>query len=291
MNIVLRIAAIILTMLFSLVYITTRTIAPDYNFEHATEQVDSDVEVVFDDMAVPHIYAESEPDAMYALGYVHAMERLWQMDLLRRAGAGELSALLGRDMIENDKYLRSLGMRETAIRTVETLESTASPQVLKAMKAYLAGVNAFIGTKELPFEYRLINAKPEPFTLRDVYCATGFMAYSFAIHLKTEPILDWMTWNLDPKYFADLATGAEGFTTIPVTGSPADARWDSLMTLIPVTASAPTPTPNHSASDISSLAARVHELDSLRPVPQWLGSNAWVIGEDKTASGKAHDKD
>jgi penicillin amidase len=92
MNLVLRIAAIILTMLFSLVYITTRTIAPDYNFEFATTQVGSDVEVVFDDMAVPHIYADSEPDAMYALGYVHAMERLWQMDLLRRAGAGELSA-------------------------------------------------------------------------------------------------------------------------------------------------------------------------------------------------------
>ena len=58
---------------------------------------------------------------MYALGYVHAMERLWQMDL-RGAGAGELCALW-RDMIENDKYLRSLGMRETAMRTVETLES------------------------------------------------------------------------------------------------------------------------------------------------------------------------
>ena len=65
MNLVLRIAAIILTMLFSLVYITTRTIAPDYNFEYATTQVGSDVEVVFDDMAVPHIYADSEPDAMY----------------------------------------------------------------------------------------------------------------------------------------------------------------------------------------------------------------------------------
>ena len=89
MNLVLRIAAIILTMLFSLVYITTRTIAPEYDFEYATQQVSADVEVVFDDMAVPHIYADSEPDAMYALGYVHAMERLWQMDLLRRAGAGD----------------------------------------------------------------------------------------------------------------------------------------------------------------------------------------------------------
>jgi penicillin amidase len=259
MNLVLRIAAIILTMLFSLVYITTRTIAPEYDFVYATEQVVSDVEVVFDDMAVPHIYADSEPDAMYALGYVHAMERLWQMDLLRRAGAGELSALFGRDMIENDKYLRSLGMRETAIRTVETLESTASPQVLEAMKAYLAGVNAFIATKELPFEYRLINAKPEPFTLRDVFCATGFMAYSFAIHLKTEPILDWMKTSLDSSYIADLAWGQAGFTHISTGDMP---------------------------RDISGLASRVHALDTSRPVPQWLGSNAWVLSGDRTASGE-----
>ncbi|MGB2134514.1 MAG: penicillin acylase family protein, partial [Flavobacteriales bacterium] len=259
MNLVLRIAAIILTMLFSLVYITTRTIAPEYDFEHATGQVGADVEVVFDDMAVPHIYADSEPDAMYALGYVHAMERLWQMDLLRRAGAGELSALFGRDMIENDKYLRSLGMRETAMRTVETLESAASPQVLEAMKAYLEGVNAFIATKELPFEYRLINAKPEPFTLRDVYCATGFMAYSFAIHLKTEPILDWMKTSLDSSYISDLAWGQAGFTHIPTGDTP---------------------------RDISGLAARVHALDASRPVPQWLGSNAWVLSGDRTASGE-----
>ncbi len=259
MKLVLRIAAVMLTMLFSLVYITTQTIAPDYDFEWTTDEVGGDVEVIFDDMAVPHIYAGNELDAMYALGHVHAMERLWQMDLLRRAGAGELSALLGRDLVENDKYLRTLGMRETAERVVETIETTARPEVLAAMNAYLDGVNSFIATQELPFEYRLINAKPEPFTLRDVYCATGFMAYSFAIHLKTEPILDWMKSALDSTYIADLAWGQEGFTHIPTEGNP---------------------------RDISGLASRVHALDALRPVPQWLGSNAWVLSGDRTASGE-----
>ena len=259
MNLVFRVAFVLLTMLFFLVYVTIRTIAPEYDFECQTSFVKQDVEVLFDDMAVPHIYANSEPDAMFALGYVHAMERLWQMDLLRRAGAGELSALLGRDFIENDKYLRTLGMRETASRTVESLDSIAKPEVLEAMKAYLEGVNGFIATKELPLEYRLINAKPKPFTLLDVYCATGFMAYSFAIHLKTEPILDWMKTVLDSSYIADLAWGQEGFTHIPRDDSP---------------------------RDISGLASRVHALDALRPVPQWLGSNAWVLSGDRTASGE-----
>ena len=211
-------------------------------------------------MAVPHIYADSETDAMHALGYVHAMERLWQMDLLRRAGGGELSALLGPDMVENDKYLRTLGMSQAAKRTVERIEADTTIAELKAsMQAYLDGINAFIATKELPFEYRLINARPEPFDMHDVYCATGFMSYSFAIHLKTEPILDWMARNLDSALVADVYWNEDGFQHIPL---------------------------GESARDISGLANRVHNLDALRPVPQWLGSNAWVLSGDRTASGE-----
>jgi len=93
-------------------YIFIQKSATDYNFEISSSAIESDVRIVFDDMAVPHIYAETETDAMFALGYVHASERLWQMDLLRRAGGGELSELFGEDMIENDRYLRTLGMRK-----------------------------------------------------------------------------------------------------------------------------------------------------------------------------------
>ena len=257
---ILLVVAVMVTMLSSLVYITTQTIAPDYGFDLTTNAVLNDVDIVFDDMAVPHIYADSETDAMHALGYVHAMERLWQMDLLRRAGGGELSALLGPDMVENDKYLRTLGMSQAAGCTVERIEADTTIAELKAsMQAYLDGINAFIATKELPFEYRLINARPEPFDMHDIYCATGFMSYSFAIHLKTEPILDWMARNLDSTLVADVYWNEDGFQRIPL-GEP--------------------------ARDISGLANRVHNLDALRPVPQWLGSNAWVLSGDRTASGE-----
>ena len=67
-----------------------------------------------------------------------------------------------------------------------------------------------------PFEYQLLGEDPRPFTTQDVYCATGFMAYSFAIHLKTEPILDWMKHNLGQVYWDDLALGQDGFTRIPL---------------------------------------------------------------------------
>ena len=258
MKSILRVFAVMVTMLLSLVYITTQTIAPDYGFDLPSNALAADVEILFDDMAVPHIYAESEHDALHALGYVHAMERLWQMDLLRRAGGGELSALLGPDMIDNDKYLRTLGMRKTADRTVEQLKGDReNAHIVDAMQAYLDGVNAYIASGELPFEYRLINAKPQPFDLHDVYCATGFMAYSFAIHLKTEPILDWMVNHLDSARIADVYWNEDGYQRIPT-----------------------------QARDISGLASKVHELDAFRPVPQWLGSNAWVLSGDRTASGK-----
>jgi hypothetical protein len=132
---------------------------------------------------------------MHTLGYVHASERLWQMDLLRRAGAGELSELLGADMVENDQYLRSLGMREAAVRTAAAFEADAPAEIQEAMGAYLSGINAFIALDKRPFEYQLLGEDPRPFNTQDVYCATGFMAYSFAIHLKTEPMFMGMTWR------------------------------------------------------------------------------------------------
>lgn len=283
MNLVLKVLGLLLVLLLGCMAWFIQSHRPDYGFNIQAEGISSPVNITFDDMGVPHIYAESERDAMFGLGYVHASERLWQMDLLRRAGGGELSALLGEDMVANDQYLRTLGMRASADKVTKAFLAEGPQRIQETMASYIAGINRFIEEGKTPLEYELLGATPEPFDTHDVYCATGFMAYSFAIHLKFEPILDWMKDNLDPAYFADLATGVEGFTTIPVTGSPADARWDPLM---PVTASTPTPVTNRSASDISSIAARVHELDALRPVPQWLGSNAWVIGEDKTASGK-----
>ena len=213
---ILRILLILLAIGAGYTFYFFQSHQTDYSFELESADIGASVEVVFDDMAVPHIYAESENDALYALGYVHAMERLWQMDLLRRAGAGELSALLGEDMVANDQYLRTLGMREAADRVTEDFLTRGPARIQQGMAAYLAGVNRFIAKGQTPLEYELLGMDPEPFDTHDVYCATGLMAYSFAIHLKTEPILDWMKGHLGPDYLADLATGVDGFTTIPV---------------------------------------------------------------------------
>ena len=252
------IAGIFLVLCVSL-YLFMQTSATDYNFDISSSDISSDVRIVFDDMAVPHIYAQSEIDAMYALGYVHASERLWQMDLLRRAGGGELSELLGEDMIENDRYLRTLGMRKAAIKDAAEFEKTTSKKTKVAALAYLAGVNKFIDEEKYPVEYKILGATPKAFKIVDMYKTAGFMAYSFAIHIKTEPIVDWIKTNFDSTYLADVAVGVKGFTKIPT---------------------------QNSSVDITAFSDLANRLDEHLPVTQFIGSNAWVISGSKTKSGE-----
>ena len=252
------IAGIFLVIGVSL-YLFIQTSATDYNFNISSSEIGNDVRIVFDDMAVPHIYAESESDAMYALGYVHASERLWQMDLLRRAGGGELSELLGPDMVENDRYLRTLGIRKAARKDAVDFENTTSILAKSAALAYLAGLNKFIGEGNYPVEYKILGASPKAFKIEDMYKTAGFMAYSFAIHIKTEPIVDWIKTNFDSTYIAYVAFGVKGFTKIPT---------------------------QNSSVDLTAFSDLANRLDENLPVTQFMGSNAWVISGSKTKSGE-----
>ena len=259
MKIFLYVITSVFIVLSVSLYLFMQTSATDYNFEISSSDISSDVRIVFDDMAVPHIYAESETDAMFALGYVHASERLWQMDLLRRAGGGELSEIFGEDMIENDKYLRTLGMRKAAIKDASEFEKTSSEKTKSAALAYLAGINTFIDEEKYPIEYKILGAIPQEFEVVDMYKTAGFMAYSFAIHIKTEPIVDWLKTNFDSTYLADVAVGVNGFTKIPT---------------------------QNASVDITAFSDLANRLDENLPVSQFIGSNAWVISGSKTKSGE-----
>ena len=152
----LKIIGLLFLLLAGCVLYFVQSHQTDYSFELESADIGAPVEVVFDDMAVPHIYAKSENDALYALGYVHAMERLWQMDLLRRAGAGELSALLGEGMVANDQYLRTLGMREAADRVTQEFLTQGPSRIQEGMAAYLAGVNRFIKEGQTPLHLQFL---------------------------------------------------------------------------------------------------------------------------------------
>ena len=172
---------------------------PDYSGEKAMSGLENKVDVYFDAYGIPHIYAQSEPDALRALGYVHAQDRLWQMELLRRLAKGRLSEVFGSDLVETDKFFLSLGIDEHTAATVSGLDSESEMVVLS--NAYLDGINRFIKEGPTPVEFYLTGLEKEPFSIEDVYNVVGYMAFSFAMAHKTDPLLTNIKNNLGEEIY------------------------------------------------------------------------------------------
>jgi len=122
------------------------------------------MDIVRDRYGVPHIFAASESDAWFALGFVHAQDRLYQMEMMRRAGRGRLSEVAGPATLETDRYLRTLGLLQNA----EAALAILPPEFRRQLDAYAAGVNAFLaGDPTLPPEFAIARLTPEPWTATD----------------------------------------------------------------------------------------------------------------------------
>ena len=121
-------------------YLYLRSTLPDYNRSITLSGVDEEVEIIRDSFGMAHIRAASDTDAYFAMGYCQAQDRLFQMDLLRRAGQGRLAEILGPSLIKVDKLYRTL----TALIPLEKWHSEITPQTRTALESYAGGVNAFL---------------------------------------------------------------------------------------------------------------------------------------------------
>jgi len=159
---------------------------PDYDGTIVLEGLEGEVTVHYDDYGVPHIFAENEHDLFFAQGYLTARERMFQMDMTRMAGRGELSLLFGEATLETDKFLKAHGFYRTARLVVEEM-----PEEYRGLiQAYVDGVNAYIDTVEtLPREYAILGVEPEPWVPEDCAVAGILMAYSLTRSKKTDLIL------------------------------------------------------------------------------------------------------
>jgi penicillin amidase len=141
------------------------------------------VEVLRDRNAIPHIYAQSLEDAYYGLGFVHAQDRLWQMETSRRIAAGRVSEVLGPAGLEADRFLRTLGIRRVAEANLRHYD----PETRRLLDAYTAGVNAFLATKPvLPPEFWILRASPEPWTPADSVASAKMMAWDLGGNWRNE---------------------------------------------------------------------------------------------------------
>jgi penicillin amidase len=134
------------------------------------------VEVIRDRWGVPNLYAANEHDLFFAQGYVHAQDRLWQMEFNRRLGAGQVSSLFGQATLATDRSLRALRIRSAAEADWKLL----APATRAVLQAYADGVNAFISSHrdQLPVEFTILGARPEPWTPVDSIAWSKMIAFS-----------------------------------------------------------------------------------------------------------------
>lgn len=245
-------------------YIYFRQSLPQTSGRIALAGLGAPVEIIRDIDAIPHIYAQSKPDALFALGYVHAQDRLWQMEFQRRTGQGRLSEIFGATTIGPDRFLRTIGTYRAAQSAWQTLDADSR----QGIEAYVSGVNAFIDTHRgsgLPPEFAILRVRPEPWTGPDVLVWVKMMA-----------------WDLGNNFDVELAR-----TNIVRTLGAERAR----ELLAPYSEDDPSVVqPELSSSDYSRLTALGEQIRALlgetNASRDVLGSNNWVISGARSTTGR-----
>ena len=158
-------------------YWMARSPLPQLDGSITVPGISSKVRVVRDEQGVPTIEAATLEDLFFAQGYVTAQDRLWQMDIMRRAAAGELSEVIGEDTVKMDREQRILGLRPAA----EAAEKNISARDRVYFDAYARGVNAFIESHRdrLSLEFRLLKYTPRPWTVTDSLLVGARMVAGF----------------------------------------------------------------------------------------------------------------
>lgn len=253
---------VIIAGLFIVSGIKNRAI-PKYEGELIVPGLASDVTVYRDERGIPHIYAASEHDLYFAVGYVMSQERLWQMDLIRRATTGRLSEIFGKKYVQTDLFLRSLDMTTKS----KMIISNEDPEVISYMQAYADGVNAFIKSagKKLSPEFRILGYKPEPWKLEDIANIIGYMGWDLASgNLASDIFYYRLSQKLGPDKASLLIPDWKAVTSYVFPGFKLD---ESLL--------------KEAQSNILS-------MDNLKTlgIASFSGSNNWAVAGKRTSTGK-----
>jgi len=224
------------------------------------------VSVQYDEWGIPHIFADKDLDGFRALGFVHGQDRLFQMDLLRRVGKGELSALIGEKAIKVDKSFRTFGTHIVGKQRAQDLKQN-HPHIAAKIEAYYSGVNQAIDTLATPIEYTLLGAQPEHFQLEDVYGISAYMAHSFLSGLTTDPLLTAIQQKVTPEHFAELVLDWPESKYVDVNDSAAEQTSQNQI----------------AQENLLALADAGQTLSEALPFGTVHGSNGWAVRSSKTS--------
>lgn len=235
---------------------------PAYQGIITSSKIISDIEIYRDSFAVPYIFAENDNDAAFALGYVHAQERLFTMDFIRRAGEGRLSEILGDEAVPFDNMFRTVGIKRNILRNYSRID----PSVISLLQSYSDGVNAYIEERNgnYSIEFDVLGYQPEKWK-----------------PLHSLIIIKMMAWELNMSWWTDL-TFSELIQKL--------GEKKALEILPDYPENAPTIIADN-FKYLSAINSSLVETDkAFRNFIGWtgthIGSNNWVVNANKSTSGK-----
>ena len=232
-------------------YLWLRQSLPQLEGKIRVEGLRAPVTVVRDQWAIPHIEAASLEDASFALGFVHAQDRLWQMEFQRRVGAGRLSEIVGEAVLPTDRYMRTLGLYRRAAASFDHL----SGETRAWLEAYARGVNAYLATRRgpLPPEFLILrHDRIEPWTPADSLVWLRLMALDLGTNYRDELLRARLSTRLTDQQIADM--------------------WPAYPKDAPITLAGPTPGLGPAAPAAVGSGAGA-------------GSNAWALAASRTRTG------
>ncbi len=220
-------------------------------------------EVYFDAYGIPHIYGKTQEDVFHALGYLHAQDRLFQIELIRRVSAGRLSELFGSSVLDVDRFFRMLGIAQKADQSALEFSKLKSEPIYAAASAYLDGLNEYIEKGKTPLEFTLLGIPKEKYEIRDLYLIVSYISFNFQMAFRTDPLLDRIKRKWGIEYLQAL-----GFEQVQ-SGTADDTLGKA--------------TTQRSAESLLSSFDKIQEK---LPFQVWSGSNSMVIAANKSTSGK-----
>lgn len=236
---------------------------PKTSGELSMSGLQNPVDIVRDREGIPHIYAKSAHDAYFALGVVHAQDRLWQMEMNRRIAAGRVAEILGAKALGTDRFLRTLGVRRNAQAIVQNL----APDARAALEAYADGVNRYLEQRSgpLPPEFLLTGAPaPAPWEAADSIAWMTMMAWDLSANWTQELLRMRMAQKLDmaqiqaflPPYPGDAPLHTQDYTGL--------------------------------YRSLAGVTSQLEKVARIAPpsLVEGMGSNNWVLGGARSSSGK-----
>src|ERR1044071_8810499 len=170
--------------------------------------LDAPVDIYRDQLGIPHIYATTQHDLFFAEGYVHAQDRFWQMDFYRHVGEGRIAEMFGKTSIDRDKFLNTLGWRETSAREYQSLQ----PETKTILENYADGVNAYLkdhNSEAVSLEYAVLkllspNYQIEPWTPLHTLAWARALAWDLRSNMDEEIQRAILLKTLTPEQVAEL---------------------------------------------------------------------------------------